>query len=186
MNIVVYCSSTDGLDSKYEDTAVSVGNIIGTRRCSLLYGGVKAGMMHITADNAAKNGAEDIVGVIPAVFSHCGDELLTEKILTRDLNERKAVMIDKGDIFVVLPGGLGTIDEWISTLSHFKVNKINKPIIIANINGVFDAQIAQLENTAESVFTASADYMKGQIVCNTAEELENALNNCIDNLISEK
>ena len=186
MNIVVYCSSTDGLDSKYEDTAVSVGKIIGTRRCSLLYGGVKAGMMHITAENAAKNGAENIIGVIPAVFSHRGDELLTETVLTRDLNERKSVMIDKGDIFVVLPGGLGTIDEWISTLSHFKVNKITKPVIIANIGGVFDAQVAQMSNTADSVFTASKDYMKSQIVCNTAEELEQTLNRCIDSLISEK
>ena len=115
-HIVVYCSSASGLDARYTDTAVATGRIIGSTGCALLYGGVNAVMMHITAQSAADNGAAEIIGVIPEVFAHRADPLLTVSKLTRDLAERKQVMIDDGDIFVVLPGGIGTIDEWISTL----------------------------------------------------------------------
>ena len=87
-HIVVYCSSASGLDARYTDTAVATGRIIGSTGCALLYGGVNAGMMHITAQSAADNGAAEIIGVIPEVFAHRADPLLTVSKLTRDLAER--------------------------------------------------------------------------------------------------
>lgn len=175
-HIVVYCSSASGLDARYTDTAVATGRIIGSTGCALLYGGVNAGMMHITAQSAADNGAAEIIGVIPEVFAHRADPLLTVSKLTRDLAERKQVMIDDGDIFVVLPGGIGTIDEWISTLSHFKVvREQHRHIVVVNIDGAFDAQLSQLAVTAESVFTASIDYMNRMSVVTDIDQLEKVL-----------
>lgn len=117
MNITVYCSSRDDLNSCYTDTARIAGEVIGKNHCRLVYGGVNAGMMHITAAAAAENGAE-ITGYVPEFFSHRADPLLTETVLTSSLSDRKQKMLDAADLFVVLPGGLGTIDEWMSTMAH--------------------------------------------------------------------
>lgn len=122
----------------------------------LVYGGVDAGLMH-TAAEAAKRAGAHVVGIIPDVFSDRTDALCDEFLLVNDLAVRKAKMIDAGDIFVVLPGGIGTLDEWISTVSQISVNmkhdpNASKPILVWNHNGVFTATGEQLRGIAESVY----------------------------------
>lgn len=156
MNIVVYCSSRPDLDAEYEEIASMLGEWIGKTASTLVYGGVNAGLMHSVAQASHDAGAK-IIGVVPKIFSHRADELCDEVLLTANLNERKGKMIEIGDIFVVLPGGVGTIDEWISTLSDIMVREkvdanADRPIVVVNHRGMYDGMIAQLAATNDSPF----------------------------------
>lgn len=173
-NIVVYCSSQENLPMVCTEAAQEVGSWIGKNEFTLVYGGVDAGLMHTVALSAHDNGGR-IVGVIPEIFKHRADELNDELILTANLNERKGVMIDRGDIFVVLPGGIGTIDEWISTISHKKVcGENSKNIIVVNIDGAYDAMLQQLSDTMNSPY-ATGDLLNWMDVANSVDELKNLL-----------
>lgn len=144
MNIVVYCSAQDGLDEKYQQLARDLGTWIGKNGHTLVYGGVQSGLMHVTAVAVHEAGGRS-VGVIPEMFLNRLDPLCDEVVTTAGLAERKQYMIDHGDVFVVLPGGIGTLDEWISTLTVMCINDDDRrPIIVADLDGMFDATVQQL------------------------------------------
>ena len=175
MNIVVYCSANQGLPEEITSIATALGRWIGENRHSLVYGGVNAGLMHITAQAASNAGCERVVGIVPEFFKHRADPLCTELVLARDLNDRKSKLIEHGDVFVVLPGGLGTIDEWISTLSALVVEGSDLPIIVVNHGGMYSAIAEQLLNTAQSQFSRSPLIASSMLVSNS-HELINKLN----------
>ena len=154
--------------------ARALGTWIGENGHTLVYGGVNAGLMHVTAQTAAEAGCQSIVGIVPEFFKHRADQLCTELLLARDLNHRKAMLIEQGDVFVVLPGGLGTIDEWVSTLSTLVVEGSMKPIVVANYGGMYDAMAQQLRNTAASQF-ARAESIDRSIIVKDSQELINQL-----------
>lgn len=144
MNIVVYCSSREHLDDKFQQLARDLGTWIGQHGHTLMYGGSNAGLMHITAAAVHEAGGH-IVGVIPEMFRHRIDPLCDEVVYTANLGDRKQHMIEHADVFVVLPGGIGTLDEWISTLTVMCIDGTDpRPIIVANLDGMFDATIQQL------------------------------------------
>ena len=170
MNIVVYCSANNELPREITDIAADLGRWIGEGCHSLVYGGVNAGLMHITAQAAHDAGCENIVGIVPEFFKHRADPLCTELVLARDLNDRKSKLIASGDIFVVLPGGLGTIDEWISTLSTLVVEGSERPIVVVNCDGMYSAMVEQLALTAQSQFSRSP-LIASSILVNNSQEL---------------
>jgi uncharacterized protein (TIGR00730 family) len=150
MNIVVYCSAQDGLEEKYQQLARDLGTWIGQNGHTLVYGGVKSGLMHVTAAAVHEAGGR-CVGVIPEMFLNRLDPVCDDVVTTTGLADRKQYMIDHGDAFVVLPGGICTLDEWISTLAVMCIGDDDqRPIIVANLDGMFDAtaqQIAAIEAT---------------------------------------
>ena len=109
MIIVVYCSSQAGLEEKYQQLARDLGTWIGQNGHTLLYGGSNAGLMHITASAVHEAGGH-VTGVIPAMFKHRLDPVCDDAIHTTNLGDRKQYMIEHGDVFVVMPGGIGTLD----------------------------------------------------------------------------
>ena len=150
MNIVVYCSSMEGLDEKYQQLARALGTWIGQQGHTLLYGGSNAGLMHITATAVHEAGGH-VTGVIPEMFRHRIDPLCDEVVHTANLGDRKQYMIDHGDVFIVMPGGIGTLDEWMSTLAVMTIgNDDPRPIIVANLDGLYDATIRQLADMTAS------------------------------------
>ena len=175
MNVVVYCSANADLPEEITSIATALGQWIGENRHSLVYGGVNAGLMHITAQAALDAGCQNVVGIVPEFFQHRADPLCTELVLASDLNDRKSRLISHGDVFVVLPGGLGTIDEWISTLSTLVVEGSNRPIVVVNYNGMYAAQAEQLRATAQSQFARAASIDRS-ILVNNSQELINTLN----------
>ncbi|MDD2962029.1 MAG: TIGR00730 family Rossman fold protein [Muribaculaceae bacterium] len=181
MNIVVFCSSRSDLDAKYTATAQLAGKIIGETGNNLLYGGVDAGMMHITAKSAAEHGAK-IIGVLPQFFEHRADKLIDEMIVARSLSERKEIMLDRGDVFIILPGGLGTLDEWFSALAHLEVMQdCRRKIVVVNIAGIFDCALSQITATAHSAFARSERFKDLDIVVDNITEFENTLTTLIKN-----
>ena len=174
MNIVVYCSAQDILDNKYLQLATMLGQWIGENGHTLIYGGANQGLMHATAQAVHEAGGL-IVGVIPAVFSHLSEPLCDEMVATRDLQERKQYMIEHGDVFVVMPGGIGTLDEWMSTLAVMTIgNDDPRPIIAANIDCLYDATIQQLADMTRTPFARGKNLAR-TLVATTPTELISTL-----------
>lgn len=174
MNIVVYCSAQDGLEEKYQQLAATLGQWIGENGHTLVYGGVNAGLMHATATAVHKAGGR-CTGIIPEMFRYRLDPLCDEVITTRDLADRKQRMIEMGDVFVVLPGGVGTLDEWISTLCVMCIgDDDNRPIIVADLDGMFDATIRQLADLTRTPFARGKDLTR-TLVATTPVALLNTL-----------
>lgn len=177
MKIVVYCSSQEGLDEKYRLLARDLGSWIGEHGHTLLYGGSNAGLMHITAAAVHEAGGH-IMGVIPEMFRHRLDTLCDEAVHTANLGDRKQYMIEHGDVFVVLPGGIGTLDEWMSTLAVMTIgNDDPRPVIVANLDGMYDATIRQLADMTLTPF-ARGKRLSRTLVATTAHDLIGLLEGC--------
>lgn len=138
-NICVYCGSRIPKDSELSILATNLGKEIAHRNWGIVYGGGKVGLMGLVA-NAALDESGEVVGVIPTHLkkmevAHLG---LTKLHETQDMHTRKALMESLSDVFVVLPGGFGTLDEFFEILTWRQLGIHNKPIIIVNKNGYFN------------------------------------------------
>ncbi len=174
MNIAVYCSSKHGLEQRYIDLARAVGHWIGAGGHTLVYGGVDAGLMHVVAKSCHDSGGE-VVGVITRNFASKADRLVDRLLTTGDLSERKSRMYIISDLHVVLPGGLGTIDEWMAALSQWVVDKREGVgIVVANCEGMYDATLAQLRWLAGSPF-AGKRHLAAMAVASSTEQLLHTL-----------
>lgn len=120
MNITVYLSSKTDIRDDFRDAVSALGAGIGEMKARLIYGGSNAGQMHVLAETAKRSGAT-VTGIIPEVFRRLADPIADEMIYTLDLNERKARMTELGQVFVALPGGIGTLDEVMTTLASMTV-----------------------------------------------------------------
>lgn len=145
LHIAVYCSAADNLPDLWRHTAARLGQWIGLNNATLVYGGVDAGLMSVVAEAADKAGAK-IVGVVPTRRLSCASPLNGLQIPVADLNDRKATMQLLSDIFVILPGGYGTVDELMSAFAYLNFTaQTKKHIIVYNPDGLFDKLIAQFD-----------------------------------------
>mgnify|MGYP003293488361 CR=1 FL=1 len=174
MNIAVYCSSRDGLPQHIEDIAVALGQWLGKNGHTLVYGGVHAGLMHTVAQAAHDSGAR-VVGVVPECFKQRIDEVVDEPVYTQNLNDRKAEMYSRSDHFVVLPGGIGTIDEWVATLSQITVDQSPRRIVVMNLDGMYDHTVKQLEASSKSLFARVGNMLDISIITTTSQQMIEAL-----------
>lgn len=150
MNIVVYCSSRDSIATLYKETATGLGQWIGANGATLVYGGINRGLMRIVADSTRLNGGK-AVGVVPVEKKANEYPFNDETILAVDLNDRKSKMIELGDVFVVLAGGYGTLDELFATFAFLSFTGDEaKTIIIVNDNNLFNATLQQLTVMADN------------------------------------
>ena len=169
MKFVVYCSSQEGLEEKYQQLARELGTWIGQHGHTLLYGGSNAGLMHITATAVHAAGGR-CIGVIPEMFRHRIDPVCNEVVYTANLGDRKQYMIEHGDVFVAMPGGIGTLDEWMSTLAVMTIgNDDPRPIIAANIDGLYDATIQQLADMTRTPFARGKNLARTLVATTPAE-----------------
>jgi hypothetical protein len=130
-----------------------LGRLIAERGYGLLYGGATVGAMGAIADAALGAGGE-VVGVIPDVIrereiDHKG---LTELHVVRTMHERKALLASRADAFVALPGGYGTLDEFIEVVTWAQLRIHSKPCVLVNVGGFFDGLLRFLEHTVAEGF----------------------------------
>ena len=144
--ITVFCSSSSQLDQHYYDDARVVASWIGNHNCMLVYGGSARGMMEVVASTTKQTGGK-VHGIIPERFasknmaSECADKVT----VTADMHERKRLLLAESDAVVVLPGGSGTIDEFLDAYVSRKLGYIQAPIIVCNKGGFFNPLLAQFE-----------------------------------------
>src|SRR5271155_2521562 len=146
--ICVFCGSADGNLPEYLATARELGRGIARSGYGLLFGGATVGAMGAIADAALGAGGE-VVGVIPDIIMdrEIGHRELTELHVVRTMHERKALMASRADAFVALPGGYGTMDEFIEIVTWAQLRIHAKPCVLVNVGGYYDA-LLQFFNAA--------------------------------------
>lgn len=153
MNICIYGSAQDEIDVSFRNAGERLGEVMAKSGHTLIFGGGACGMMGAVARGMKKHGGK-IIGVSPEFFNVDGvlfDDC-TEMIYTADMRTRKEKLEDLADVFIVTPGGIGTMDEFFETMSLKQLNIMNKPLVIFNVNGFYDNLIAMLKNSAEQGF----------------------------------
>lgn len=157
MNICIYGASSNIIDKTYILETELLGKEMAIRGHSLVYGGGGEGLMGAAARGFhEKNGK--IIGVAPSFFKVDGVlyEHCDEFIYTENMRQRKEIMENKSDAFVVTPGGIGTFDEFFEIYTLRQLCRHNKPIAIYNINGYFNPLLEMLERAVEQKFMKSA------------------------------
>ena len=139
MNITVYLGASEGNDPRLKRAARELGDWIGKSGHALVYGGSKAGLMGELAESTLLAGGE-VTGVEPQFFIDAGFEYdaITRLIVTQDMSERKAIMIELGDAFIAFPGGTGTLEEIAEVMSKVSLGHLNAPCILYNLDGYYD------------------------------------------------
>ena len=161
MNITVYCGALDGGDPEFTEKAYELGTWIADNGHSLVYGAGNAGMMGAVSDGVSDRGGITI-GVTPEFFvlAEVTRDDLSELIIPKDMSERRKIMIEKGDAFLALPGGMGTLVEISEVMAYKRLSllgKINKPVMLYNINGFYDNFFRMLDDMTEKGFCRAAD-----------------------------
>lgn len=137
--VCVFCGSSEGSRRVYAETARRMGEEIARRGVGLVYGGGKVGLMGIVADAALAAGG-DVVGVMPEeqVSREIGHEGLTKLHVVGSMHERKKLMADLSDGFVALPGGYGTLEEFLEVLSWAQLSIHEKPCALLDVAGYWE------------------------------------------------
>jgi uncharacterized protein (TIGR00730 family) len=153
--VCVFCGSSHGNNPKFREAARAIGSGIAAAGFSMVFGGGSNGLMGDVAGAAVKAGAR-VQGIIPAFLQALegqGPVSAEEKlIVTPHMQERKALMLQMSDAFLVLPGGLGTFDEFFEVATEAQLGVHKKPIVVVNVEGYFDALDAMLRATVEKGF----------------------------------
>jgi hypothetical protein len=157
-SVCVYAGSRLGARPDYRHAAEALGRGLAERRITLVYGGGKVGIMSAMADAALEAGGR-VVGVIPRFLEQreIRRRDLTEQHTVETMHERKAKMAELSDAFVVLPGGLGTLDETFEILTWRQLRLHDHPILIADIGGYWTELLRQIEHAVTEGFVPSQE-----------------------------
>jgi uncharacterized protein (TIGR00730 family) len=151
--ICVFCGASHGGDPAYGGLARRLGTLIGSGGFSLLFGGGYIGLMGEVAHAARLAGAH-VTGVLPEFLRHLEppSQDAQTMIFTADLQERKRVMLARSDAFVVLPGGIGTLDEFFEVVTSAQLDALAKPIVLLDADGYFRPLEALLDHVVARAF----------------------------------
>jgi uncharacterized protein (TIGR00730 family) len=171
-NIAVFCASASGVNPVYQAAAEELGRAIATRNIGLVYGGSNVGLMKAVAEAALSAGGK-VIGVIPEVLvdlevAHHG---ITELLITSTMHTRKALIGEKADAFIALPGGFGTFEELFEVLAWHTLNIHGKPILLLNVNGFYDKLLVFLDHCVVEGMLKP----KSRELLRVAENVEDAL-----------
>ena len=153
ISICVYGAASDRISDRYIHEGERLGKEIGKRGHSLIYGGGATGMMGACARGVHASGGE-LTGIVPEFMSKF--ELLNEDhgrlIFTKTMQERKEMMEEKADAFIICPGGIGTMDEFFQILVLVALDRKKTPIIVYNIDGYYDDLINFIDKAIQKGF----------------------------------
>ena len=146
-NVCVFCASAMGARAEYAADAEELGRTLAARGIGLIYGGAKVGLMGVVAD-ATLNAGGRVVGVIPQLLvdhevAHQG---VTELHIVKTMHERKSLMGELADGFIILPGGLGTFEELFEVLAWQTLRIHDKNVVLLNTAGFYDPLLAFLDH----------------------------------------
>ena len=175
--VALYCGSRAGNKPIYLEKAIQLSQGLAEHGFGLVYGGASIGLMGQVADAMIQHGGE-AVGVIPEFMLdyEIAHNQLTELHVVTSMHQRKAMMADRACAFVALPGGLGTFEEILEIATWGQLNQHQKPMMLYNVNGFYDALIMQLDRAVEDGFLPPQHRAK-LIICEHEDEIYTALTN---------
>ena len=173
MKICIYGASSDDISKIHIEKIYELGQSLAQAGHSLVFGAGNHGLMGAAARGFADKGGE-IIGVSPGFFNR--DDILypkcTELIITDTMRERKQIMEDKSDAFVVAPGGIGTFEEFFEILTLKQLERHNKPIAIFNIDGYYNPMLELINHAVKQGFMRKACMDIFKVADNAAELID--------------
>lgn len=174
--VTVYCSSSSYLHERYMDAARKMGRLLAESGRSLVYGGGKLGMMGAVSESCREAGGH-VVGIITERLRDAEqmDPDNDENVVVTTMRERKALLESRADAMLVLPGGVGTLEEFFEVFVGKLVGEHDKPIVLLNVDdpdnsgGFYDPLLSMFEHVIASKFAKPA-VMDLMDVCTTPEE----------------
>jgi uncharacterized protein (TIGR00730 family) len=158
MRIAVFCGANTGANPNFTDATRQLGRLIGTQGHSLVYGGGRKGLMGVVAD-AVMDAGGSVTGVVPDVLK--GQEMpnrqASELIRVPDMHTRKARMIGLADAFIALPGGIGTLEEFLEVWAWFRLGIHKKPYGLLDVDGYFAHFLRFIDQVIANDFMAQQD-----------------------------
>lgn len=147
MNLCIFCSANQQIDTEFFRLTEELGRWAAENGHTIVFGGNDSGLMH-TVSKAAKEHGGRVVGVVPHVIVQRGmlSPYLDVHIPTETLSDRKDLMMQQSDVFIVLPGGIGTLDEIFTVASAASLGYHHKRLVLYNMKGFWDSLIAMLDD----------------------------------------
>jgi len=165
-HITVFCASSNHVDSRFTIVAERMGYQLANRNITLVYGGGDVGLMGIMARAVHANGGR-VVGVIPYALRSIEGvayEVADELIMTDTMRERKAKMYERADAFVALPGGIGTLEEFMEVITLKKLGYHDLPIALVNTDGFYDRLLELFSEMIDSQFLSETEHALFEVV----------------------
>jgi len=171
-SVCLFCGSSDGNDPQYVAASREFGTLVAEAGWRLVYGGGGVGLMGGAARAAHAAGGR-VVGIMPG-FLRSRERLFdeVETVVVTSMHERKMMMYDESDVFVVFPGGIGTLEEVVELLSWKRLDLHAKPVIFLNIDGFWDGFFKLVKDTVDAGMTPASFLEAYQVVNSVAEAVE--------------
>jgi uncharacterized protein (TIGR00730 family) len=175
MNIGVFCSANNQIDAAFFQQTEELGRWAAKNGHVIVFGGVNQGLMECLA-KAVKEAGGETLGVVPSIVEETGrTSQYNDRVLTcNNLSERKQLMLDESDVFIALPGGVGTLDEVFTVAASYTIGYHHKRVILYNMKGFWDSTIRMLDDLQQRGMVRGQwrDYI---CVANNLEEMGDLL-----------
>ena len=175
MKICVFCSANEQIDPAFFTLTEELGKWAAENGHSIVYGGVNQGLMECVA-KASKEVGGRTIGVVPMIVEKSGriSDYVDVEIPCDNLTDRKQLMMDQSDVFIALPGGIGTLDEVFTVAASATIGYHQKPLILYNMKGFWDSLIALLDDLqAKGMIRGNwRDYIK---TANSIEQIDSII-----------
>lgn len=172
MKIGIFCSANAHIDPDFFHFTEELGRWIAAQGHSIVFGGVNMGLMECVAKSMKQAGGHTI-GVVPSIVEETGrtSQYNDEVISCQNLSERKQLMLDESDVFIALPGGIGTLDEVFTVAASYTIGYHHKRVILYNMKGFWDSTIQMLDDLQQRGVVRGQwrDYIQ---VATTLEEIK--------------
>ena len=170
-NISVFCGAHEGNNPRYAEDARKIGEILAAKGINVVFGGGNVGLMKIVSDAALDNGVDAIgIGLESLHNLELVNPRLKNQIITKTLLDRKHEFMKRSDAFIVLPGGVGSLDELAEIMANNQLGFINKPIGLLNTEGYYDHLLAWMKKAVEEDFITESNF-SDLIVSSSCEDL---------------
>ena len=174
-NISVFCGAHEGNNPRYAEDAKKIGEILAAKGINVVFGGGNVGLMKIVSDAALDNGADAIgIGLESLHNLELVNPRLKNQIITKTLLDRKDEFMKRSDAFIVLPGGVGSLDELAEIMANNQLGLINKPVGLLNTEGYYDHLLSWMRKAVEEDFITEANF-NDLIVSSSCEDLVNLI-----------
>ena len=178
-NISVFCGAHLGNNPIYASEAKKVAEVIVEKGMNVVFGGGDVGLMGVVSHTAIDNGGEVLGISLQSLYElELTNPRIQEVVVAKTLLERKDIFMQRSDAFIVLPGGVGSLDELAEVMCSNQLGIINKPIGILNTNGYYDHLLAWMKKAVEEGFVSDANFNE-LIISDSCEDL-------IERVASEK
>ena len=171
-NVCVFCASSANIDERYLENAYQMGRLLAQEGWRCVNGGGAVGLMGAVTDGTLDAGGE-VTGVIPKFMVDNGwcYERLEDVVVTADMHQRKHIMSEMADAVIALPGGVGTLEELLETLTWRQLGLVQAPVIILNTMGYYNSLLAMLQHAIDEGFMKPSHSQLWQVAATPEEAI---------------